>query len=71
MAAGRPAGGARARSAARRRQRGRAAHGLKGLTSFRVLVEQLGPKVEKEGVLSREVLQADVESRLAAAEIYS
>ena len=42
---------------------------LKGLTAFRVLVEQLGPKVEREGVLSREVLQADVESRLAAAGI--
>ena len=42
---------------------------LRGLTAFRVLVEQLGPKVEREGVLSREVLQADVESRLAAAGI--
>ena len=42
---------------------------LKGLTAFRVLVEQLGPKVEREGVLSRDVLQADVESRLAAAGI--
>ena len=42
---------------------------LKGLTAFRVLVEQLGPKIEKEGVLSRDVLQADVESRLAAAGI--
>ena len=42
---------------------------LKGLTAFRVLVEHLGPKIEKDGILSRDVLQADVESRLAAAGI--
>ena len=38
---------------------------LKGISAFRVLVEKLGAKVEKEGVLNRDVLQADVEARLA------
>jgi hypothetical protein len=42
---------------------------LKGIPAFRVLVEKLGAKVEKEGVLNRDVLQADVEARLAEAGI--
>jgi hypothetical protein len=42
---------------------------LKGLTAFRVLVEQLGPTLERDGVLNRDVLQADVETRLAKAGI--
>ena len=40
---------------------------LKGIGAFRVIVEQLGPKVEKTAGLRREDLQADVESRLAHA----
>lgn len=42
---------------------------MQGLTGVRVLVEHLGPKIEKEGILSREVLQADVEAKLAEAGI--
>lgn len=40
---------------------------LKGVTAFRVVVEQLGPKAEKTAGLRREDLQAQVESRLAHA----
>lgn len=42
---------------------------LKGIPAFRVVVEQLGPKVEKTAGLRREDLQAHVESRLANAGI--
>jgi hypothetical protein len=42
---------------------------LTGLTAFRVLVEKLGSAVEKEAMLKREDLQADVEARLAQAGI--
>jgi hypothetical protein len=42
---------------------------LKGIAAFRVVVEQLGTKVEKQTTLRREDLQADVEARLAKAGI--
>jgi len=42
---------------------------LQGIPAFRVLVEKLGAKIEKEGILNRDVLQADVEARLAGAGI--
>lgn len=41
------------------------ARSLKGLSAFRVVVEQLGSKVDKDAALRREDLQADVEARLA------
>ena len=40
---------------------------LTGITAFRVVVEQLGPKVKTTAGLRREDLQAHVESRLAHA----
>jgi hypothetical protein len=40
---------------------------LRGIPAFRVVVEQLGPRVEKAAGLRREDLQAHVESRLARA----
>jgi hypothetical protein len=42
---------------------------LGGLTVFRVVVEQLGSQVEKDGTPRRKDLQADVEARLAQAGI--
>ena len=42
---------------------------LKGIAAFRVVVEQLGTKVEKQTALRRDDLQADVEARLAKAGI--
>jgi hypothetical protein len=42
---------------------------LKGLSTFRVVVERLGPKAEKATGLRQQDLQADVEAQLAAAGI--
>jgi hypothetical protein len=42
---------------------------LKGLRSFRVVVEQLGSQVENSATAKRQDLQADVEARLAQAGI--
>jgi hypothetical protein len=56
-------------SAPVRAEEPQATRALKGIKSFRVVVEKLGSQVERQAALHREDLQADVEQVLAQAGI--